>query len=126
MGLAHNEGDLASSCFSLLLLKMVNGTHLILQKACHLEIGYYRMDGEGSDWNVFVLSTHILHVLFLSLLCLNSMTWIKLHCHYGDEFWGQQILHGHQAVPNELWFPSQMSIGQHNPTSSPQFTLTTF
>lgn len=71
--------------FSLLLLKMVNGTHLILQKACHFERGYYRMDGEGSEWNVFILSAHILHILFLSLLCLNSVTWIKLHCHYGDE-----------------------------------------
>ena len=76
-------------------------------------------------WNVFILSIYTL--LFLSLLCMNKVTWIRCSVTVGS-VWGRSIaLHGHQTVSNELlWFPNQMSTGQYYLTVSPYFMLRVF
>lgn len=76
MGLVHNAGYLASPCFRLPLLK--NGQLHSPDSTARMLFGnklLWNVARRLQPWNVFILSAHIL--LFLSLLCMNSVTWIK-------------------------------------------------
>lgn len=116
MGLVHSAGCLASPCFiSYLQKKKVSCTCLILGGM---------LSGNKLLWNVarklknLGMSSFSAYTLFsfLSLLCMNSVTWDKMQCPVGSVFFGGRgiVLHGHQTVSNELlWFPNQMSTGQY-------------
>ena len=128
-GLVHSARYLASHCFRLPFLKKKKKSQLHpLDSTGGMLFGnklLWNVARKLKAWNVFILSIYTL--LFLSLLCMNKVTWIRCSVTVGS-VWGRSIaLHGHQTVSNELsWFPNQMSTGQYYLTVSPYFMLRVF
>ena len=79
MGLVHSAGYLASLCFSFpFLKKKKKGQLQPLDSIAGMLFGnklLWNVARKLKPWNVFILSIYTL--LFLSLLCMNSVTWIK-------------------------------------------------
>lgn len=78
MGLVHSAGYLASPCFSFPFLKKKKSQLHLLDSTGGMLSGnklLWNVARKLKPWNVFILSIYTL--LFLSLLCMNSVTWIK-------------------------------------------------
>ena len=77
-GLVHSAGYLASHCFRLPFLKKKKSQLHPLDSTAGMLFGnklLWNVARKLKPWNVFILSIYTL--LFLSLSCMNNVTWIK-------------------------------------------------